>query len=127
MMLIPVDAYSTKGQPFVSSVERDVLAYAIFVLCDECSRAAKRSLFFDGEDEYQICFRSYVCFVKRANRSKQRLYVARIVSVSRSINLSVAYLGFDLQSFLKYRIEVRVEDHCFGSARSFAYRYEVAF
>src|SRR5262249_54880304 len=127
MMLIPIDAYAAVVQAFVAAVERDVLPDAISVLADEMFHPRKRGFFFDGEDKDQIGFRLDTCFVESADRCENRFDVASIVADSGSVNLAVPNLGFDLQTRLKDRVEVSIEDYRFCSPSALANSNEIAF
>src|SRR5258705_1665979 len=126
-MLIPVDADAAVVEPFVSAVERDVLADAVLVLGDEMLHSTNRRLLFDGEDKDQIGLRLDSCFIERPHRGKQRFDVSRIVADSRREDFAVPDLSFNLQAFLKDGVEVGIEDHWLGPAGAFANGDEVAF
>src|SRR5438309_1996245 len=120
-MFVPVDPDAAVIQSLVTSVERNVLTNAFLVVRNELLDSAKRRLFFDREHEYQIGLRFDAGFVERANGSKYRFDIARVVSNARRKDFAVANLRFDLQAILKHRVEMRINYDRLRAAGAFAY------
>src|SRR6476646_8266440 len=94
VMLIPVDADAAVVQPLVSSIQRDILSDASFVLGDEMFHSAERRFFFNGEYKNKIGLRFDSRFIKCTDRSEYRFNVASVVSDSVGEYFAIANLGF---------------------------------
>src|SRR5687767_2018342 len=89
--------------------------------------SSERRFFFDGKNKNKIglCFDPRM--VERAYRGEYCLDVASIVSDSRSENFALAYLGLDLQAFLKDGIQMRVKHDRLPAPGALAKGDEITF
>src|SRR5512143_2612176 len=93
VMLIPVDTDAAVVEPFVTSVECDVLADTVLVLGYEVFYPAERCFFFNSENKDQISFCFDSGLIKRAHRGEHRFDITGVIADSRREYFTVSDLG----------------------------------
>src|SRR5262245_30573746 len=88
--------------------------------------SSKGRFFLDCKQKDQICLCFDAGLIESADGSEDCLYVARIVADSRRVNFPIPNLRFDLQSFLKNRVKVRIKDNRFCATGAFSDCDEIA-